>query len=238
MIRLARNILLAVCTATILLQAGVLAKTWADGFWKTRDPYRLMAIVYGIDATAIAEMRREIAPVRTFELLGADERERIAQGRVLDFDMRERSIATAVDDLQHLIVKLDEERQRYERLRIDFETQFERIEGVAQDADLARLRDTLGSIDAVQAKDQIMTLLQRADDSSDVEIANDVVVLIKTMPMDKRRRILSEFRTDAERRRLAFIMRELRLGNPEIPLIRSTGERLREFDPPDPQDST
>ncbi len=238
MIRLARNILLAVCTATILLEAAVLAKTWADGFWKNRDPYRLLAIVYGIDATAIAEMRREIAPVRTFELLGSDERERIAQGRVLDFDMRERSIATAVDDLQHLIVKLDEERQRYERLRVEFETQFERIEGVAQDADLVRLRDTLGSIEAVQAKDQIMTLLQRADDSRDVEIANDVVVLIKTMPMDKRRRILSEFRTDAERRRLAFIMRELRLGNPEIPLIRSTGERLREFDPPDPQDST
>ncbi len=83
-----------------------------------------------------------------------------------------------------------------------------------------------------------MAFLQNADDSGDQEIANDVVVMIKTMPIDKRKKIFSEFQTELEKRRLGYIVHEIRVGNPEVPLIRKVREKLRQFDSQASLDST
>ena len=232
------NVILAGCVATVLVEFGIAAKIWSDGNGKRWDPYELTAIIYGVDAQTLAELRETIAPVKEYPLEGAEERELAASGAVLDLDLRERSIVTALDDLRAFLIELEDERVRYEKLRSDFEAQLARIQGVAQDADLLRRRSTLESIDPMQAKDQLMAILQRADDSGDLEIRNDVVVLIRTLPIDKRRKILAEFRSDEEQRRLDQVMREIRLGNPGVPLIGKVRERLAEFDPPEPKDST
>jgi len=232
------NLVLAFCVATVLFELGLAAKLWSDGTWRRWDPYELTAIVYGVDEQTLAELKEEIAPVKEHPTEGAEHRDLAAAGAELDLDLRERSIVTALDDLRDFLRELEGERQRYEKLRTDFEAQLARIQGVSQDADLLRLRSTLEFIDPIQAKDQLMAILQRADDSGDLEIRNDVVVLIRTLPMEKRRKILAEFRSDEEKQRLDVVMREIRLGNPGVPLIRTVRERLAEFDPPKPKDST
>ncbi|MCA9107028.1 MAG: hypothetical protein KDA83_16525 [Planctomycetales bacterium] len=229
---------LGICVGTVLLELLWLGKTYADGQWGRWDVRDMLSIIYGIDRETVLDLQQEIDPPESFPMLAVSEQQRIETGRVLDFDMRERSLLTAVSDLKAFRAALDDEKAAYEEMRIEFESQLARLQGVAQDADLVRLRETLQSIDPVQAKDQIMALLKRADDSGDREIVNDVVVMIRTMPMDKRRKVLSEFQTEEERRQLAMLLGQIRLGNPEIPLIRSVRERLRQFDPPDPQDTT
>lgn len=232
------QIILGISVGTVLLQGLWFAQTYTAGYWKRWDVHEMLAIIYGMDRETILEIQRELNPPEDFPQLAVSEQQRIETGRILDFDMRERSILTAVNDLKSFRSALAGEKADYEEMRLDFESQLSRLQGVAQDADLVRLRETLQSIDPVQAKDQIMALLKRADDSGDLEIVNDVVVMIRTMPMDKRRKVLSEFQTEEERRKLAMLLSEIRKGNPEIPLIRSVRDRLRQFDPPEEQDST
>ena len=83
-----------------------------------------------------------------------------------------------------------------------------------------------------------MAFLKNADDSGDQEIANDVVVMIKTMPIDKRKRIFAEFQTEPEKKRLGYIVHEIRVGNPEVPLIQKAREELRQFDSQSSLDTT
>lgn len=232
------QIVLGICVGTVLLEGAWLAQSYLAGAWNRWDVHEMLAIIYGMDRETVLEIQRELDPPRSFPPLAVSEQERIETGRILDFDMRERSILTAVADLKAFRTALEGEKADYEEMRVDFEAQLSRLQGVAQDADLVRLRETLQSIDPVQAKEQIMALLKRADDSGDVEIVNDVVVMIRTMPMDKRRKVLSEFQTEEERRKLALLLSEIRRGNPEIPLIRSIRDRLRQFDPPETQDTT
>ena len=152
--------------------------------------------------------------------------------------MRDRSLQIATEDLGFYTKSLEDERNEYERRRLDFEARLDRLEGALDNRSLIKLRDSISSLDPEQAKKQIMTFLQESKDSSNPEIANDVVVMVKTMPIDIRRKILSEFQTDAEKLSLEFILQQIRVGHPEIPLIQQVREELSEFDSQDDMDST
>ena len=152
--------------------------------------------------------------------------------------MRDRSLQIATEALGFYTKSLEDERNEYERRRLDFEAQLDRIEGALENRSLKKLRDSISSLDPEQAKKQIMTFLQDSKDSSNPEIANDVVVMVKTMPIDIRRKILSEFQTDAEKLSLEFILQQIRVGHPEIPLIQQVREELSEFNSQDDMDST
>lgn len=228
----------AFCTGTLIAEFLLLSMFIFNGGWGRLDPYVLAAIFYGIDQATLAEYQDEINPDKSFSVVGLDELSRKNMAQILNLDMRERSLQTAIDDLRFYEATLGTERQRYDYLRTDFEDQLARLEGVANNANLIRLRDAIANLDPTQAKDQIMTFLQNADDSGDQEIANDVVVMIKTMPIDKRKKIFSEFQTELEKRRLGYIVHEIRVGNPEVPLIRKVREKLRQFDSQASLDST
>jgi hypothetical protein len=54
----------------------------------------------------------------------------------------------------------------------------------------------------------------------------DIVKILKAMPLDKRRKILGEFKSEDEATTLAEILKEIRLGAPEVDLIRDTRASL------------
>jgi hypothetical protein len=228
----------AFCVGTVLAELLLLSMFSLSGGLSRLDPYVLAAIFYGIDQATLEEYQDEMNPEQTFSVVGLEELSRKNMAQILNLDMRERSMQTAIDDLRFYETTLGNERQRYDFLRTDFEEQLARLEGVANNANLIRLRDAIANLDPAQAKDQIMAFLQNADDSGDQEIANDVVVMIKTMPIDKRKKIFSEFQTELEKRRLGYIVHEIRVGNPEVPLIRKVREKLRQFDSQASLDST
>ena len=228
----------AACIGTVFAEVLFLTVMLAGGHWKQADVNVMLAICYGVDEQTLAEYYEELSPRREFSLVDVNEEEQTSTASILNIDMRERSLNTAIDDLRYYQKVLTEERDRYDRLRTDFEQQLARLEGVANNANLIRLRDTISNLSPTQAKEQIMTMLEQADESGDQEIANDVVVMIKTMPIDKRKKIFSEFQTIQEKKRLGFIVHELRVGNPEVPLIRKVRERLRQFDSQETTDTT
>jgi hypothetical protein len=89
------------------------------------------------------------------------------------------------------------------------------------------LQRTLEAIQPKQAKDQIMKMLEEYPTEFDQPL-QDVVTIMKAMPLDKRRKILGEFKSEPEIEKLAVILREIRLGTPDTELIRGTRSQLQQ----------
>ena len=230
----------AFCVGTVITELALLVVIVATdgGSFKKFNPGVLASILWGIDRTELGKLEAKRLEERSFDNVGLDEAEEQHEIEVLNLDMRDRSLQIATEDLSFYTESLEDERNEYERRRLDFEAQLDRIEGALENRSLIKLRDSISSLDPEQAKKQIMTFLQESKDSSNPEIANDVVVMVKTMPIDIRRKILSEFQTDAEKLSLEFILQQIRVGHPEIPLIKQVREELSEFDSQDDMDST
>ena len=230
----------AFCVGTVITELVLLVVIVANdgGSFKKFDPEVLASILWGIDRTELGKLEAKRLAERSFDSVGLDEAEERHEIDVLNLDMRDRSLQIATEDLGFYSKSLENKRNEYERRRLDFEAQLDRIEGALENRSLIQLRDSISSLDPEQAKKQIMKFLQDSEDSSNPEIANDVVVMVKTMPIDIRRKILSEFQTDAEKLSLEFILQQIRVGHPEIPLIQQVREELIEFDSQDDMDST
>ena len=69
-------------------------------------------------------------------------------------------------------------------------------------------------------------MLLPSPDGNDVRAMNDVVRMIKAMPLDKRKKIMGEFKTAQESEKLKEILREIRLSPVEMDLLRDSRKQL------------
>jgi hypothetical protein len=156
--------------------------------------------------------------------------EQILQARLrasLDLDLRESAVDKALGDLRALEEQIKGETSRLDYWKKDFDARLAKLETAATDAALLELQRTLEAIQPKQAKDQIMKMLEDPMTASDNPM-HDVVTVMKAMPLDKRRKILGEFKTQPEIEKLAEILREIRLGTPDSELLRGTREQLQQ----------
>ena len=98
------------------------------------------------------------------------------------------------------------------------------LEKSATESAEAELQRTIEAIDPKQAKAQILIMI-------DDDAMSAVVTVVKALPLDKRKKLIAQFKTEEEIEKLADILRQIRLGNPEVPLINKTRDDLREFNP-------
>ena len=82
-----------------------------------------------------------------------------------------------------------------------------------------------------QAKDQLLRMLDEAGPEELEKVNRDVVTMLKSMPLDKRKKIVSEFKTDEEAEKLHEILKQIREGVPDLTLIHETREQLASFSP-------
>ena len=64
--------------------------------------------------------------------------------------------------------------------------------------------------------------------NTDDDPMRDVVTILKTMPSDKQKKILAEFKLEPEEEQLAEVLRQVRLGSPDADLIRNTRQELQQ----------
>ncbi|MEO8270646.1 MAG: hypothetical protein ABI557_13065, partial [Aureliella sp.] len=138
------------------------------------------------------------------------ESERASQSKSLD--MRERSILQykrQVEELlnEHKLVIADFDQRKNEFYRFLETTQ----QDLANES-LKEVQRTLEVLSPELAKDQLITFLQ--DDKMD-----DVVAIVKGMPLDKRKKVLGEFTNPEEITKLNDILSTLRRGDPKAELI-------------------
>lgn len=186
----------------------------------TRDKLRqIMAVVQGVDLVALREKtiedsQKAATPQPTLTDL-ADARAR----RARDLELREQELANLRNRLTKAQSDLLAEDDRVRRLRDDFEARLKTLRDGALATNLENARLMLENMKAKQAKEQIQKML------TDGEL-KQAVALLAAMPVEKRAKIITEFKTDEESQQLAEMLREIRKGEPEVTMIDEAGQRL------------
>lgn len=222
--------LLYFCVATMLAQAVVVGMLWWKGAFSDDRVVAMFAALHGIhpdtpgDTAAAATLKG-----------GHDHEqpslEEISKQRLLaslDLNLRESTLDKALLQLRALEQQVATENERLKQWQEGMDQRIARAENTVLESSLQELQQTLMVISPKQAKEQILKMLQTSTDGSDVRAMNDVVRMLKAMPLDKRKKILGEFKSAPESEKLADILREIRLSPVEMDLLRDSRNRLDE----------
>jgi hypothetical protein len=134
-----------------------------------------------------------------------------------DEDLKERSQKEFQDELTAMQTDLRDERARFDERLVAFRAELEEIRTGAQKEGLETVQRTLQTLDAAQAKEQLLIMYD--DDRID-----DVVTIVQAMSPDKRKDILAEFVLDGEPEKLADILQRISEGMPTTSLIDKVNE--------------
>lgn len=212
------NTWLYTCMATVL--AIILAAAYASTRgWLTEDTLvRMIAAARGIDVSPRDSRRQAPRPSQQPSL------EEIARARALrarDLELRELALETGVADLKYEQAKLADEKDRYEVIKTAFEAKLRELRDGALAANLEQVRLILENIPPKQAKDQLLKMLAEGE-------IDQAVALLSAMPIAKRAKILKEFKSEPESEDLAKLLKRLREGGPEVPIIDESFGQLKQ----------
>src|SRR5262245_32720840 len=224
------HLLVAFCVGTVISLVIVLGMLWWKGALGDERLLGMLAALQGI---------KPAPPPQTALALNPDAEQpsldQIMQTRLrsmLDLDLRESAIDKSLGDLRTLETQIRAESKRLDQWKSSFDQRVAELQTAASDAALLELQRTLEVIDPKQAKDQIMTMLKDPVTAADKPM-NDLITVLKAMPLDKRRKIFAKFTTPEEQKKMAEILREIRRGTPDTELLRDTRSQLQQ--PPDQQ---
>ena len=118
----------------------------------------------------------------------------------------------AVDDAQR---DLKTEAGRYDQLRASFRDLLDKLEKQARESALVEVQQTLEMLPPAQAKDLLLRMLEETNSAEETDVLDDVVQIVQAMGEGKLKKILAEFKTDAEQLVLHRLL--VRIGQVEPP---------------------
>ena len=223
--------------ATVLGLLLLVAYVWTQYGFNKDKAFHVLTAVYEVDVAEmqareiIAQQRGDQEDVAYEEVL--HERTMLS----LDHDLREQAINKGLADFRLLQRDLMEERRRYDLLKNAFDAELKQLKSVAADNAIVELQLTLETIKPEQAKDHIVRMLPPGFVNTDFSEMDEeertaiihVVAILKAMPLEKRKKLLAEFKSEEDAEILAELLRLIRLGVPEVGLIEATRGQLQQF---------
>ena len=201
----------AFCIGTVITQMILASYMVGSGRVDTDTVTKVVALVNGIDISG----NRLEQILRQGEDLEQPDFEEILEARKLDgFDLeiRLQSQQAFRDELSLMLAELKTKTERFDARYTAFNGELEEMREGIQKKGLQDVQRTIQSLDAVQAKDQLLIMY-------DDERIDDVVTIIQAMPTEKRKDILAEFTDAKESEKLAEILRRIADGQPTKSLI-------------------
>lgn len=219
-------LLVWLCIGTVLAQLVLVGMLWWKGALADDRLYAMFAALHGIHPNLRS------GPELTAINLNAEQMSlaEISQRRMLtslDLDLRENTLDKSLVDLRNLEEKIRTEDERLTLWKKSYDYRLATLESTTLANSLLEVQKTLEAIQPKQAKEQILRMLDDAPDGHNEHAMQDIVKILKAMPLDKRRKILGEFKSEDEATTLAEIFKEIRLGAPEVDLIRDTRAGLQ-----------
>lgn len=208
--------LAAFCVATVITQVILTGYLASKGALSAETMTKLLALINGIDITG-NKLQQILRESEDSEQPDFDE---ILEARKLqsyDMDMRLRSQKEYREELGLMLAELRTERDRFDERLASFRRELDELRQGAQKQGLQDVQRTLQSLDAVQAKEQLLIMY-------DDERIDDVVTIVQAMSTDKRKDILAEFVSKDEADKLAEILRLISEGMPTSSLIDKASE--------------
>jgi hypothetical protein len=215
------------CVATVLAEAGLILVLQQRGVLNAQTAHHLLTVAYDVPVRDIyEEMARKAQPVKK-EMVSFTEVQEARMLSMLDLDLREMATDKGLLDVRELAVLLDQEKGRYSVVKDRFDQDWRNLQQGATDTALRSLQHKIESLQPKAAKDQLLRILDSPDLPPETAL-NQVVTIFKNMAIDKRKKIVEEFK-DRDTQRLQDILRQIRLGMPEVNVLRDTRVRLQEF---------
>jgi hypothetical protein len=215
------------CFATALAEAGVLAVLWQRGQINHETLNNLQIVARDVPVREMYDkLLIEAEPVQE-EMVSFADVEAARMLTNLDLDLRDLSADKGLADAQQLDLMLEEETNRYSQVKSEFDTRWKTLQEVAVDSELQDVGRQIATVAPSLAKDQLLRILN--DEQLDPEMAlQQVVTIFRNLSIDKRKKIVLEFK-DQDSSSLHEILRQIRLGVPQMTLIRETRDRLDQF---------
>jgi len=221
--RLLRGVLVlfvCFCVGTVIAlggMAGYVAVHWSIG----RDKLvQMLAVARGIDLAAMTENRHAAPEAAPPEQPSFD---RILEARALglrSIELREQALRGGLEQLRFEQGKIEEQRTALRKIQQTFEENLLALKKEATDTGWEQNRSTLASIKPKQAKELLLQMLERKE-------IDDVVALLAPMPEGKRAKIVGEFKTPEETKKIDEVLRLIRRGEPATAIAASAQQELQ-----------
>lgn len=218
------TLLVALSLGTVVALIVLAGMLWWKGALTDQRLYGMLAALQGIKPVPPPSLTTNDADAEQPSF------DQIVQARMrasLDLDLRENAIDKSLGDLRTLETQLRTESKRLDDWKESFDKRLADLQTAATDASLLEVQRTLEVIQPKQAKDQILRMLAEPNTAADQPL-EDVVNIFKAMPLDKRKKILAEFKSPEEIEKLAEVLREIRLGGSDTELLRDTRLQLQQ----------
>jgi hypothetical protein len=202
---------IAFSVATMLTQMILFGYFVTQGVINSDNSTKIIALLNGIDISA-DQFEELLRQSEDREQPDFDEILDARKTKGYDMDIRLRSQKEFRDDLTAMLANLREERDRFDTRLVKFRRELEEIRDGARNEGIQTVQRTLQSLDAQQAKEQLLIMY-------DDERIDDVVTIVQAMSTDKRKDILAEFVTPEEAEKLADILYRIGEGIPTTSLI-------------------
>lgn len=210
------SVFAAFCVATVLTQIILFGYFLTRGVVNGETTTKVVALLNGIDISG----NRLQQILRQSEDREQPDFDDILEARKMesyDMDLRLRSEKKFRDDLSVKLAELTDERERFDERLASFRRELEEIREGAQKQGLQDVQRTLQSLDADQAKEQLLIMYED-------ERIDDVVTIVQAMSTEKRKDILAEFVSKDESDKLSDILRRIGEGMPITSLINKASD--------------
>ena len=213
-----------VCIGQTLVMLVIFALLVAKGGLTHEKFQQIAAVIQGVDLLALREkIEDERLTADTPKPSTADLAD--ARARALrDLEIREQELVNIRNRLAKTQSDQAEEADRFRRLHDDFEARLKTLRDRAVAANMENARLMVENMKPKQAKEQIQKMLAERE-------LKQAVTLLSSMPIEKRSKIITEFKSEEESEQLSEMLRLIRAGEPEVTLVDETQKNLAKQTP-------
>jgi hypothetical protein len=213
---------------TMITLCLALGYAYMHGYLDKDKLTKMVSVAQGLDALSVADSTNTKSAGSTAQIVKqADTPEQpsladIEMRRALQvrhLELREQAVDSQLLQLHSLQSQLDDEKQTYDRQKKAFEQQLAQLHDGALATGRENIRLIWENIRPKQAKDQILEMI-------DAHQQDDVVAILNAMPIAKQAKIIGEFKTDDDNKKLDEILDLIRRGMPDEKIINNTQQQL------------
>jgi hypothetical protein len=217
--------------ASLLAQSALVGVMWQKGLLSRGKLINMLAVAHNVDLPSV---RRNLIPPDVDEPGEQFSMSQVTAARNLihlNLDLREIGADKGWNEMRALQDHLIAERELYQKLKVAFDERLKQLQEAGADAALRDVQIRVESMNPKQAKEQILRILDDKDIGEDLAL-DQVVTMVKSMPAERRKKILGEFKSEDDAKRLHLILKRIRVGSSDVALIRETREKVKRFAPP------
>lgn len=207
----------AFCVATVLAQSIILVLAGARGNIKSDTLLKSIALLNGIDISG-DQLQRMLEDAQQVDYPTYEEVRDKRALENLNLQRRDTSVERMREQANEMLAELRTKTADFDTRKDEFYKLLEQKEKTLLDESLKDVQQTIEVLSPEQAKEQIKKLIE-------AQQMDDVVIIFKEMPLDKRKKIMGEFTSQEEIDILHEILMRTRNGEPTASLIQEARSR-------------